>query len=428
MSATLSAYLVAARALGPLMPPLLRRRASRGKEDPARMAERLGRASAARSSRGPVVWFHAASVGESLSVLPLIEALREARPEAQVLITTGTATSAEVLAGRAPPGVLHQFVPVDGGAAPRRFIAHWRPDLAVWVESELWPALIAATAASGARLALVNARMSERSARGWASLPGFAKTLLERFDVVLAQDAEAAERLSSLGARDVRAVGSLKAGAAPPDRPEARAEMALALAGRPTWLAASTHDGEEAAVARAHRVASLPGLLTLVAPRHPERGEPAAQALRAAGLRTARRSLGEGPGPEVDALVLDTLGEMGAWYRLAPVAFVGGSLTPAGGHNPHEPAALDCAIVHGPQVANFAEDYAALARAEGALLVSGGEELGGAVATLLSDEPRRAALAAAAADALGDGRAALAETLEALTRLLPPPGRTEDMP
>ncbi|MEO1686506.1 MAG: glycosyltransferase N-terminal domain-containing protein, partial [Pseudomonadota bacterium] len=414
-------YLAAARAAGPLMPALLRRRAARGKEDPARLPERLGEASRPRP-KGPLAWLHAASVGESLAVLPLIEALRAARPDLGTLLTTGTLTSARLIADRRPAGVIHQFAPVDGGAAPGRFLAHWRPDLAIWVESELWPALICRAADSDARLALVNARLSARSARGWARAPGMAARLLSRFDAVLAQDGESAARLTALGARDVRAPGSLKAGAAPPpDRPQARAELARALAGRPCWLAASTHPGEEAAAAEAHRAAAIPGLVALVAPRHPERGEAAAQALAAAGLTVARRSLGQMPGPDADAVVLDTLGEMGAWYRLAPVAFIGGSFGSEGGHNPHEPAALGCAILHGPRTANFADDYAALAAAGGARRTPDAPALGRAVAALLADPAARDAQVAAARAALPDGRAALAETRDALLALLPEP-------
>ena len=274
MSLALAAYLATARAAGPLAPLLLRRRAARGKEDPARIDERLGRAGAPRPG-GPLVWFHAASVGESLSALGLVQALRAERPDLTILVTTGTATSAALMAERLPPDVIHQYAPLDLGAAPARFLDHWRPDLAVWVESELWPALIEATAARGARLALVNARISERSAKGWRRAPGMIRRLLGRFDAILAQDRTAADRLARLGAKDVRVAGSLKAGAAPPDRPEAREAMAMALAGRPVWLAASTHEGEEAAAAEAHRLAARahPGLLTLIAPRNLASGE-----------------------------------------------------------------------------------------------------------------------------------------------------------
>lgn len=421
-SPALALYRLAARAAGPLAPRLLARRAARGKEDPARLGERLGRASAPRPPGG-LVWLHAASVGEALSVLPLIARLREARPDLSLLMTTGTVTSARLMAERLPEGVLHQFAPLDAGRAPDRFLDHWRPDLAVWVESELWPALIEGAAARGARLALVNARMSARSARRWRLAPGLIARLLGRFDAVLAQDAGAALRLSHLGARDVQVTGTLKAGGAPPDRPQARSELALALAGREVWLAASTHPAEELQVARAQRLAAAarPGLLCLIAPRHPERGAEIAEALRAEGFAVSRRGVGQGPASDDDIYLLDTLGEMGAWLRLAPVTFLGGSLAEIGGHNPHEPAALRSAILHGPHVANFAESYAALATAGGAVEIQGADSLARAVSGLLSDDAARHGMAEAAREALGDGAAALDAVTAALRPLLPEP-------
>ncbi|MGM0586519.1 MAG: 3-deoxy-D-manno-octulosonic acid transferase, partial [Pseudomonadota bacterium] len=415
MSAGLALWRLAGRAAGPLVPWLLARRARRGKEDPARMGERLGRPSRPRPE-GPLVWVHAASVGEALSVLGLIRALREARPDIHVLMTTGTVTSARLMAERLPEGAFHQYAPVDLPGAVNGFLEHWRPDVGVWVESELWPGLVAGAAERGARLALVNARMSERSARGWRWAPGLIRGLLGSFEAVLAQDAGAAMRLTRLGARDVRVTGSLKAGGAPPDAPGARAELAAALAGRPVWLAASTHEGEEARVARAQAVAAraCPGLLGLIAPRHPERGAAIAEALRAEGVAVSRRGAGERPGPGDELHLLDTLGEMGAWLRLAPVTFLGGSLVPAGGHNPHEPAALRSAILHGPHVENFAQDYAALAAAGGAREVAEAGALGAELARLLTDDAARHGMAEAARQALGDGAAALEAAMAAL--------------
>ena len=417
----LTLYLALARLAGPLAPPLLARRAAKGKEDPARMREKLGEPGLARPE-GPLAWFHAASVGESLSVLGLIEALRAARADVSVLVTTGTVTSAKLMATRLPAGCRHQFAPLDLGAAPRRFVAHWRPDLCVWVESEIWPALVEAAAASGAPMALVNARMSERSARGWGRAAGMIAHLLRRFSAVLAQDEDGAARLRRLGAAGARASGSLKAGAAPPDRPNLRKAARAALRGRPVWLAASTHEGEELEVAQAQRVAAarVPGLVCLLVPRHPERGEAIARELWSRSLRVSRRGRGQAIGPQDEIHVADTLGEMGAWLRLAPVAFIGGSLVDRGGHNPHEPTALGAAILHGPHVGNFRADYAALAAAGGAREVADGEALGEAVAALMADADARERMTAAARAALGDGRAAMETTLAALLPLLPP--------
>ncbi|SFH83124.1 3-deoxy-D-manno-octulosonic acid transferase [Albimonas pacifica] len=416
----LTLYLALARLGGPLAPRLLARRAAKGKEEPARMREKLGEAALARPA-GPLAWFHAASVGESLSVLGLIEEMRAARPDVSVLVTTGTLTSAKLMATRLPAGCRHQFAPLDLGRAPRRFVEHWRPDLCVWVESEIWPALVEAAGRSGAPMALVNARMSEASARGWARAPGMIAHLLRRFSAVLAQDADGAARLRRLGAEGARASGSLKAGAAPPDRPNLRKAALAALRGRPVWLAASTHEGEEMEVAEAQRVAAarVPGLVCLLVPRHPERGEAIARELWSRSLRVARRGRGQAIGPQDEIHVADTLGEMGAWLRLAPVAFIGGSLVDRGGHNPHEPTALGAAILHGPHVGNFRADYAALAAAGGARQVADGVALGEAVADLLSDPAARERMVDAARAALGDGRGATEATLEALLPLLP---------
>ena len=263
MSRALAAYLALSRRAEPAARLLLRRRAARGKEDPARIGERLGHASVPRPE-GPLVWMHGASVGEALSLLPLIGALGEARPDLRALVTTGTVTSAALMAERLPETALHQFVPVDAGPAVGRFLAHWRPDLCIWAESELWPALIAGAAETGAPLALVNARMSARSARGWRRAPGMIRALLGRFVAIAAQEDATAKRLISLGADParLRVTGSLKAGAAPPDLPEARAPFAAL--GRPVWLAASTHPGEEQHILAAHReiAARLPEAAT----------------------------------------------------------------------------------------------------------------------------------------------------------------------
>lgn len=422
MSPALALY----RGISALAEPLLRRwlarRMARGKEDPARIGERFGHAGAPRPA-GPLVWMHGASVGESLALLGLIGALRAARPDLAVLVTTGTVTSAALMKARLPKGALHQFVPVDAAGPVERFLDHWRPDLAIWTESELWPRLVSSTARRGVPMTIVNARMSAGSARTWRRFaPGMARALLSPFAAVAAAEAETAERLRCLGARNVVVTGTLKGGAAPPDLPAARAALAEALAGRPVWLAASTHEGEEAAVAEAHRrmAGRIPGLMTLIAPRHPERGPAVLDALRAQGLAASRRGAGAAlPGPSDEIHVLDTLGELGAWLRLAPVAFIGGSLVPVGGHNPHEPALLGAAILHGPHVFNFAPDYAALAAEGGAVEIASAAALAEAATRLLTDEPARRATAEAARAALPDGAAALGAVLAMLTPLLP---------
>ena len=386
-SPALVVYLAAARLAGPLARRVLARRAATGREDPARLGERLGRAGAARPD-GRLIWLHGASVGEALSMLALIDELRRQAPDVTCLVTTGTVSSARRMAAQLPKGCIHQFVPVDTGAAVRRFLDHWQPGLAIWVESEFWPGLMTATARRGVPMMLVNARVSARSARRWAGVPGMAAVLVRLFQRITTQDEATAGRLVAMGADPARLRngGNLKALTPVPDCDAAELErLRAALAGRPVWLAASTHAPEEDAVGEAHRLAarSRPGLLTILAPRHPERGSEIAAKLAGQGLSVARRSLGELPGPETDLWLVDTLGEMGLWLRLAPVCFVGGSIADQGGHNPFEPAALGSAILHGPHTGNFAPAYAALAKAGGARLVADGAEMAEAVVALL---------------------------------------------
>ena len=384
---TLRAYRLAAAAARPAVGPLLRRRLRAGKEDPARIKERRGVASAPRPE-GRLVWLHGASVGESLSVLPLIEALGARDPGARYLVTTGTVTSARLMAERLPAGAVHQYAPVDQPAYVRRFLGHWRPDAGLFVESELWPCLIGAARARGVPLALVNGRVSPDSFEAWRKRPAAARALLDAFDVILAQDEANAARLTALAGRAALRAGNLKHAA--PELPvDARAlhQLTEAMIGRPAWLAASTHPGEERDVLDAHaQVAErLPDLLTVIAPRHPARGEEVAALARSAGLTASRRSLGELPGPGDAVYVADTLGELGLFYRLSDVTFVGGSLSGTGGHNPLEPARLGCAIVTGPDLFNFADIYKEMRAAGGAAIVRNGRDLAASLVRLLRD-------------------------------------------
>ncbi|HUF56747.1 MAG TPA: 3-deoxy-D-manno-octulosonic acid transferase [Thermohalobaculum sp.] len=398
----LRVYLALSAAAGPAAPLLLRRRAARGREDPARLAERFGRPAVPRPE-GRLVWLHGASLGEGLSMLPLIDALRAAEPRLGILATTGTVSSARRLGALLPERAVHQFVPVDTRGAVRGFLDHWRPDLAVWIESELWPRLMAETAARGTPMMLVNARLSAASRRAWGRAPATARWLVRRFGAILTQDRATAERLVALGADPARVeeAGNLKVALPPPPADAGvLAHLRAATGGRPVWLAASTHAPEEAAVAEAHRAAglALSGLLTVLAPRHPERGEEIAAALRRAGLRVERRTDAPLPDARTQVYLADTLGEMGLWLRLAPVAFVGGSIAPMGGHNPFEAAALGAAVLHGGHTENFAPSYAALTEAGAAREVRDGAEIAAALRALLPAEggAARAAMVAAA--------------------------------
>ena len=404
-----------------------------GKEDPVRFGERLGFPGLARP-QAPVAWIHAASVGEATSVLALIQRILQDRPALEILLTTGTVASAQLIEPRLPGGVRHQFVPVDLPGAVDRFLGHWRPDLALWVESELWPNLVLATHRRQIPMALVNARLSARSHARWLAMPGLARRMLSGFALCLAQDEVQARRFRQLGA-EAESVGDLKSAAEElPADPAALAELRQAIGARPVWLAASTHAGEEDAAVIAHNLAAAahPGVLTIVAPRHPVRGETIATALRRDGLNVARRSLGEAISPETEIYLVDTLGELGLFYRLSGIAFIGGSLVDRGGHNPFEAARLDCAILHGPFMGNCVAMAAALAVAGGAELVGDGAALGAAVSHLISEPATRMARARAAAGAaaasLGTLDTVIARLDPLLERLSPAPPRTAPPP
>ncbi|MBL8573671.1 MAG: 3-deoxy-D-manno-octulosonic acid transferase [Hyphomicrobiaceae bacterium] len=381
----LSVYRASGRALAPLFSGLLHLRALRGKEDPHRRGERYGKPSLPRPA-GRLVWIHAASVGETNSVLPLIARLIGAG--AKVLLTTGTVTSARLAAQRLPAGALHQFVPLDIAPYVTRFLDHWRPDLVLFVESELWPTTLSLLAARGLAPVLVNGRMSVRSHRRWRQLGGLRSAIFGRLGEVLAQTDDDAARFADLGVGRVTATGNLKFDAPAlvlHDRD--LATLRAAIDRRPVWLAASTHPGEEDIAADVHhRLADrLPRLLTVIVPRHPERGGDIATELARQGHRVARRSLGEVPGDETDIYLADTLGELGLFYRLVPVAFLGGSLVERGGQNPIEAARLDCVILHGPKVENFKQVYAAFDATGAGIAIADAGALAAEVAGILTD-------------------------------------------
>ncbi len=381
----LSMYSVLSRAATPLVRLHLSRRAAAGKENAARLAERMGIAALQRPL-APVVWMHAASVGESLSLLPLITAIQQRYPHVVPLVTTGTPTSAALMAERLAPPALHQFAPVDVPPAVRRFLDHWRPDLALWVESELWPNMLRELRRRDVPSVLINARMSERSFRRWRRVRPLAAEVLNSFRAVLAQSDEDAARLRALGAAGVEMPGNLKVAAPPlPDSLAAHRSLEAAWAGRPRWLAASTHEGEEDIAARVHTrlLGEFPQLLTVIAPRHPQRGPAIAARLAESGRRVALRSRGDGP--DADIYIADTLGELGLFYRLAPVVFLGGSLVPQGGHNPLEPARLQCATLKGPYRHNFQTLCDGLIAAGGLVPIADEQALAGAAARLLRE-------------------------------------------
>jgi len=414
---SLRAYRYATSALEPIAPLALRRRARRGKENPDRISERLGFASRARPA-GTLIWIHGASVGECLSVLPLIDALL-AIPGRSVLMTSGTVTSAEMMAARLPSGAFHQFSPIDTPAAVARFLDHWRPDVGLFVDSEIWPNILIAAAKRGTRLAIVNGRMSEKSFGGWQRAKSMAASLLGLFDTALVQDNETAERLKGLGARAVEVTGSLKADSPPlPADTQALDALRRAVGTRPVFLATNTHPGEDEIVLGVHdRLrAKFPSLLTVIAPRHAERGSDIANL--AAPHAHALRSRAQMPDAGTEIYIADTMGELGLFYRLAPFAFIGKSLGAQGGQNPLEPARLGTAVLAGPYTDNFREAYDAIFAGQGSGRVFSADELQSLAALLLSDPARARALGQAAEHAVLPLGGALERTRLAVETML----------
>jgi 3-deoxy-D-manno-octulosonic-acid transferase len=375
-------------------------RASKGKEDPARLGERLGRPGRERPE-GRLVWLHGASLGETLSLLPLIE--RFIQRGAEVLVTSGTVSSARVLAARLPAGAFHQYAPLDAPKFIGRFLDHWRPDIAIFAESELWPNMVAAVRARGTPLVLANARISRKSAERWSSLPGAARAVFGAIDLCLAQDSDNAARFLALGAPCVRIAGNLKFDVPPPPVDAARlAEFNGAVGARPLWAAVSTHEGEEEIILDAHAelAKQAPGLLTIIVPRHRERGAQIVELARARGFTAALRTQDGEPRPDVDVYVADTVGELGLFFRSAGVVFMGKSLVPGGGQNPIEPAKLGCAVLYGPNIENFSEAYGELAAAKAAARVTDAASLARAAHYLLSEPARMRRMGRAGAETI----------------------------
>ncbi len=416
----LSIYRAAGYAFRPFMPLLMAVRRSRGKEDGARRKERYGRAAQPRPD-GPLVWVHAASVGETNAVLPLIHQITETGTF--VLLTTGTVTSAAIAQKNLPQGAVHQFVPLDVAPYVSKFLDHWKPDLALFVESELWPTMMTEMNRRDIPLIIVNGRMSERSYRRWGKMPFAIEQMFGSVPLCLAQSEDDKERYQALGVQHVEVTGNLKFDAPPPaaDAQEL-AKLHQAIGERPVWIAASTHPGEEKLFAQAHKRMALriPGLLTILVPRHPDRGEELAGQIREIVPRTVLRTSEEPLQDNSEIYICDTLGELGLFYRLSRIAFVGGSLINHGGQNPIEPARLGCAILHGPNIHNFKDIYQALDTSGGGETIASERDLINTLSRLFSapsEVHRRSELAK---QALRPFSGALDSTMMALTPFLNP--------
>jgi 3-deoxy-D-manno-octulosonic-acid transferase len=411
---TLRVYRSLSSAVVPFAPALIRQRLRHGKEDPERSAERRGLTRNIRPP-GPLVWIHGASVGEVLAAAALIQRLRALN--LRILITSGTVTSAAIVARRFPPDVIHQYVPYDSPRFVARFLDHWQPSLALFIESDLWPNLILSSAARRVPMVLINGRMSQRSFPRWQKVASTISALLGTFDICLAQSATDAKRFTALGCHNVITTGNLKLDVpAPPADPDKLDKLLFITRGRPIIVAASTHPGEEEMLIEAHKALAgyFPSLLTVIVPRHPSRGEAVVQTIAAAGLTPAQRSHEDLPTAVTDIYVADTLGELGLFYRLAPIVFMGGSLVAHGGQNPIEAVKLGASIVHGPHVYNFTDVYEALDRAGGARGADTQQELVRQLGQLLSDTAARDSMAAASARVVSDLGGALERTLAAL--------------
>lgn len=400
----------------------LKIRAWRGKEEPLRLSERRG-VTACQRPEGKLVWCHAASVGEAIAVLPLAQHLLE-DPEMNVLITTGTVTSARVLAERLPDRAIHQFAPWDRRAWINRFLDLWRPDLALRMESELWPNTLFALHDRGIPSVIVNGRLSEKTARGWERFSVTARRLMACLDLVLAQTDEFANRFRMLGAQRVDITGNIKL-AAPPlpvDEDERRA-LLQAIESRPVWLAASTHPGEDEIIFDVHARVSrtVPDLLTVIAPRHPDRGLAIAESAMKLGLQSARRSNGDSIDHSTSIYVADTLGELGTLFSIAPIVFMGKSLTVRGGQNPIEPCHFDCAILFGPNMDNFQDIAERMVKDAMALQVSAGEALADKVEHLLANPNERRAYSDAATKLTVSAQTSLTRTNRAISHILSMP-------
>ncbi len=364
------------------------KRKQKGKEDIARFNERIGRPKMPRPE-GKLFWLHGASVGESISMLPLINKILETYPDSHVMVTTGTVTSADVMQKRLPERAFHQFIPIDNPIFTTRFVKHWHPDVALWFESEFWPAVLSSIKRKNIPLILINGRISNKTFKRWQQFDFVCKELLGCFNLCLGQSEEDAYRLKVLGAKETLCLGNIKyAGLPLPIDETAKSVILEQIGGRKFWLASSTHEDEEVRIAKVHKrlMEKFPDLLTIIAPRHPNRGEEIANEIQKLDLNTALRSKGEEITPDTNIYIADTIGEMGLWYDIANIVFIGGSLIPHGGQNFIEPSRVRDAVIVGPHMHNFTDAMSRAKKADAVMQVTDTLELQEIVTQLLENE------------------------------------------
>ncbi len=367
----------------------IEKRKQKGKEDLARFNERIGRPTIKRPE-GKLIWLHGASVGESVSMLPLINKILDHYKDAHVMVTTGTTTSAEVMSKRLPERAFHQYFTIDNPFFTTRFVKHWRPDIVLWFESDFWPAMLSSIKRKNIPLLLINGRISNKSFKKWQQFDFVSKEILDCFTMCLGQSEEDAYRLRILGAKNALCLGNLKyAGLPSPIDEEEKQKMQKAFEKRTIWLASSTHDDEELRLAKIHKnlKAKYKDLLTIIVPRHPNRGAEIAQKLeKELGLKTALRSDNEIIEESTDIYIANTIGEVGMWYDLSDIVFIGGSLIPHGGQNFIEPSRQKCAVIIGPHTHNFNDAMARAKKADAIIQINDVIELQDVI-TNLFDSP-----------------------------------------
>jgi 3-deoxy-D-manno-octulosonic-acid transferase len=420
-SVLLTIYKTILRAGTPFIKRTLSERLDRGKEDPLRISERYGIASLPRPS-GTLIWFHVASVGEAQSIRVIIDELLNANSDLHILVTSVTRTSADLLNQQLPPRAFHQYAPFDHPNWVKAFLNHWQPSMAIWVESELWPSMLAQIRKRYIHAALLNARLSPTSLKRWKFSGSFIREILSTFNVILCQTSHDETSFETLGATRVVTTGNIKycAEALSYDAHEYEI-LKTQINTRPCWIYASTHDDEESIAATIHKdlKTKIPNLLTLIAPRHPERTAKIYETLKTQDLNIIKRSSAEPITDQTDILLIDTMGELGLFYRLSKIAMIGRSLSldGGGGHNPLEAMRLGSVIIHGKAVQNLQDIYDDIHKAEAGITVHDRYELAQALQKLFNHPQSYKVLLDATNEFILSQKSILEKTLDELEPL-----------